>query len=396
MTKTNRVELWMAGEVKEESSFESMLEESMSHSRFRLVKGDRVKGRVLTLRTHDAIIDLGSKREALLSLMDLTPQGEPLRLQEGDEVEGTIIDEGSEGEPARLTSQIPSGRLGRQWLAEAKQENRTGVGVVRGYNRGGLEIQIGGVRAFCPVSQIDARPPEDLSELVGQRMALKVHDLRGRQVVVSRRAILDEERTVKAQTVFSQLEEGQVLQGKVISLHEFGAFVDIGGIDALLPTSEVTRRRILRPSDILEPGQEIEVQVLKVDLGEAKRRPRVTVSLRVLESDPWEAAREWLVEGAAFRGKVVGVQPFGAFVELVPGVDGLIHVSDLAGGERVEHPEELIRSGEELDVLVGPVDWENRRVSLIPLVPLPEKPSGRHSEGLSVSIEDSLRERGTH
>jgi small subunit ribosomal protein S1 len=381
---------------EQEVSFEQMLEESLSKARVTLDKGDRVKGRVISVNEREAIVDLGAKREALLSLSEMTLEGEPLRLQVGDEVEGTIIDEGSEGEPARITAQVPGGRLGRQYLAEAKREGRTVNGVVRGYNRGGLEVQIGGVRAFCPMSQIDTRPPDDLSQFVGQRMSFKVHDLRGRQVVVSRRALMDEERMAKAQETLAKIAEGQVVHGSVTSLHDFGAFVDVGGVDALLPTSEVTRRRISKPADVLKPGQELDVQVLKVDLGEGKRRARVTVSLKALEADPWEAARTWLLEGSAFRGKIVGIQPFGVFVELVPGVDGLIHVSDLAGGRRVENPEELVSIGQELDVLVGPVDWENRRVSLSPLVPIvPEEAQAQRAqrEELTTTLGEALREK---
>jgi len=378
------------GEGPREPSFEEMLEESLARARVTLDKGDRVKGRVLSIGTRDAVVDLGAKREALLSIAELDTSGEPLHLKVGDEVEGTVIDEGSAGAPARITAQVPRGRLGRQYLAEAKRENRVVTGIVRGYNRGGLEIQIGGVRAFCPMSQIDSRPPDDLSQFVGQRMSFKVHDLRGRQVVVSRRALLDEERTARAQETLSKLIEGQIIHGTVASLHDFGAFIDLGGVDALLPTSEVTRRRISRPGDILKQGQELDVQILKVDLGEGRRRARVTVSLKSMEADPWEAAREWLIEGAAFRGKVVGIQPFGAFVELVPGVDGLIHVSDLAGGQRVENPEDIIRVGEELDVLVGPVDWENRRVSLVPLVPV-QPTQRREGEALTSTLGEMLR-----
>lgn len=379
-----------------EESFEKLLEESLARSRVRLNKGDRVRGTVLSMGRKDAVVDLGAKREALLNLSEVTMSGEPLELHVGEEVEGTVVDEGDEGEPARITSQVPGGRLGRQWLAEAKRDGRTITGVVRGYNRGGLEIQIGGVRAFCPMSQIEARPPEDLSVFVSQRMAFKVHDLRGRQVVVSHRALLDEERTARAQETLSNVAEGQVLRGAVTTLHDFGAFIDIGGVDALLPTSEVTRRRIAKPSDVLKPGQELDVQVLKVDLGEGRRRPRVTVSLRALEPDPWEAAREWLVEGAAFRGKIVGIQPFGVFVELVPGVDGLIHVSDLAAGRRIESPEEIVSPGQELDVLVGPVDWENRRVSLSPLVPIPERKLETTDEGFGTTLGEALKQRETH
>ncbi len=365
-----------------EFSFEELLAESLAHSRVTLNKGDRVKGVVVALSRHEAVIDLGAKREALLALSEKTEAGEPLALSLGSEVEGTIINEGDEGEPARITSQVPGGRLGRQYLANARRENRVVSGVVRGFNRGGLEIQIGGARAFCPMSQIDARPPDDLSVFVGQRISFKVHDLRGRQVVVSRRALMDEERLARAQETLSRLVEGEVIHGTVASLHDFGAFVDLGGIDALLPTSEVTRRRIGRPSEVLQVGQELEVQILKVDLGDAsKRKPRVTVSLKALELDPWESASEWLAEGNAFRGRVVGIQSFGAFIELVPGVDGLIHVSDLAGGRRIEHAEEVLAIGQELDVLVGLVDWENRRISLTPLEPLPEPEQVRASSG---------------
>jgi small subunit ribosomal protein S1 len=380
-----------------EPSFEQMLEESLARSRVTLEKGDRVRGRVLSMGRREAVIDLGAKREAILNLSELSSEGEPLRLNVNDEIEGTIVDEGSEGEPARITAQVPGGRLGRQVLSEVKRENRTVIGVVRGYNRGGLEVQIGALRAFCPMSQIEARPVEDLSQFVGQRLSFKVHDLRGRQVVVSRRAVLDEERASQAQATIARLSEGSVVTGTVTTLHDFGAFIDVGGLDALLPTSEVTRRRINHPSEVLKPGQQVEIQIIKVEPGEGKRRARITASMKSMEGDPWEAAREWLKEGAAFRGRVVGVQPFGAFVELVPGVDGLIHISDLAGGRRVESPEELVSVGEELDVLVGAVDWENRRVSLTPLAPLENRPPPSTSSAeneLRTTLGDALREKG--
>jgi small subunit ribosomal protein S1 len=384
------------GREEEEGSFEDLLEESLARSRVRLNPGERVRGTVIALRRREAVVDLGSKREAFLDLAE--SQAEPLSsVHVGDEVEGTLIDEGDEGEPARMTRLVPGGRLGRQYLARVRSDGGTVTGVVRGYNRGGLEIQIGNLRAFCPMSQIDARPPEDLSRLVGQQLSFKVHDLRGSQVVVSRRAVLDEERAAQALETLGKLTEGTELRGRVASVHDFGAFIDIWGVDALLPTSEVTRRRIGRVAEVLAPGQEVAVRVLRVDLGDGKRRPRVTVSMKALEPDPWEAARSWLVPGAAFRGTVVGIQPFGAFVELVAGVDGLIHVTDLAGGARVRHPEELLRVGQELDVLIGSVDWESRRISLSPLVPLagpppehPEEPSPDEGFG---AIGDRLKEK---
>jgi small subunit ribosomal protein S1 len=385
----------MVGSVEQES-FERLLEESLAHARVNIEKGDRVQGRVIGFSGNDAVIDLGAKREALLSLSELTLEGEPLELDVGDEVEGTITSEGDDGEPARLTTQVPKGRLGRLFLADVREAGRTITGVVRGYNRGGLEVQVGGLRAFCPMSQIDVRPPEDLSKFVGERLQFKVHDLRGRQVVISHRTLIDEQRSEKAIETLERLTEGAVVTGTVATLHDFGAFIDLGGLDALLPTSELTRRRISKPSDLLKPDQEVEVQVLRIEPGDARRRARITVSLKALETDPWEEASEWLMEGAAFRGKVVGIQPFGVFVELVPGVDGLIHVSDLGGGEqRVDDLEKRLPLGSELDVLVGPVDWENRRVSLIPIsLPGEAQPqvSGREGMGSGSGRDGNAQE----
>ena len=395
----------------EQESFERLLEESLAHARVHIDKGDRVQGHVIAFSGNDAVIDLGAKREALLSLSEQTLEGEPLELDIGDAVEGTITSEGDDGEPARITTQVPKGRLGRLFLAGVREEGRTVTGVVRGFNRGGLEVQIGGLRAFCPMSQIAVRPPDDLAKFVGERLQFKVHDLRGRQVVVSHRALLDELRSEKAIAILEHLAEGDVVKGSVATLHDFGAFIDLGGLDALLPTSEITRRRIGKPADLLKPDQELEVQVLRIEPGDARRRARITVSLKSLETDPWEEAAEWLVEGAAFRGKVVGIQPFGAFVELVPGVDGLVHVSDLGAGERIDDPESVLPLGTELDVLVGPVDWENRRISLIPILAAGEQGApatdGRGqndagsataaaapaSAGLKTTLGEALREK---
>ena len=237
-------------------------------------------------------------------------------------------------------------------------------------NKGGVEVDLHGVRAFCPISQLELRQVADASVYVGRRMTFRItryeEDRRGPNVVLSRRALLEEEMQVRAVETRGKLAVGAVLSGVVVAIKDFGAFVDVGGIEGLLPASEIGFQRGTRPSDFLTVGQPVTVQVLRIEKRDDPRRPeQVSFSLKALERDPWLDAAEKLPAGTIVRGAVTRVEPFGAFVEVAPGVEGLLHISELGGGNRqLRHAREAVKPGESLDVAVLALDSEKRRISL--------------------------------
>jgi small subunit ribosomal protein S1 len=238
-------------------------------------------------------------------------------------------------------------------------------GLVTGENKGGYDVQIGGVRAFCPGSQIDRRRVEG-AQYVGQRLQFRITklDAGGRNVVVSRRDVLEEEAAARAKEVWAGLREGAVVTGTVTSLRDFGAFVDLGGVDGLIHVSELGHARAGHPSEVLEVGQRVEVKVVKLEPEAAGGRGRVGLSLRALAPDPWTTVADRFPVGAVVQGVVRRLEQFGAFVELTPGVDGLVHVSRLALDRRVSHPRQVVAIGDRVDVTVVEVDAARRRIGL--------------------------------
>jgi small subunit ribosomal protein S1 len=227
------------------------------------------------------------------------------------------------------------------------------------------------MRAFCPASQIDVRFVDDTSTFVGQKLKFLVQELRGGNAILSRRALLEEERKGQAAELRKTLDVGSVLEGIVTSVRDFGAFVDLGGIEGLVHVSELSHARVAHAQDVVKAGQNVRVQVLRIDPpgpdkggkpGGASSE-RIALSLRALEQDPWDAARPQLEEGKKLQGKVARLQPFGAFVELFPGVDGLVHVSALSP-KHVSHPREVVKEGETIWVQIESVDDAARRVAL--------------------------------
>ncbi|HEX4621922.1 MAG TPA: S1 RNA-binding domain-containing protein, partial [Myxococcaceae bacterium] len=254
-------------------------------------------------------------------------------------------------------------------LAEAKASGMPVEGLVLAVNKGGLEVAVGDVRAFCPISQIDLRFVEKPDGFVGEKLLFRVTEVRDRNVVLSRRALLEEEQRAKAAETRKTLEVGKQVQGSVTGVREFGAFVDLGGIEGMIPVSEMSHVRIGHPSEVVKVGDEVQVEILRMEAPQpnspdkAKHKERITLSLRALQEDPWKAALAELKEGARTKGKVVRLQPFGAFVELRPGVDGLIHVSALSD-RRIAHPRDTVQVGQEVEVQVEKVDEKEKRIGL--------------------------------
>jgi small subunit ribosomal protein S1 len=242
-------------------------------------------------------------------------------------------------------------------------------GVITGVNKGGVDVQIAGMRAFCPVSQLDLRFVENPESYVGLQYEFRITKLsesRGRaDIVVSRKALLEEAASIEAESTRAILQEGALLDGTVTSLKPFGAFVDVGGIEGMIHVSELGHARVDKPEDVLAVGQRVKVFVLKVEkTGDPKRPEKVALSLKALENDPWNDLIARFGEGSRVTGTVVRNQPFGSFVELAPGVEGLVHISELGAGRRINHPREVVSEGQKVEVTVLSIDPTKRRIAL--------------------------------
>ena len=340
----------------------------------RLRPGAKVHAKIAHLGTEVAFLDLGGKGEGIIDLGELRSDkaSDPaVVLKVGTEIDGYVLSMGDG--TIVITRSVPKG-AGREVLQDAFAARLPVEGTVSAVNKGGLEVDLGGMRAFCPASQIDVRFVDDTSVFVGQKLKFLVQELRGGNAILSRRAILEEERREQAAALRQNIDVGSVLEGVVTSVRDFGAFVDLGGIEGLVHVSELSHARVAHAQDAVKPNQRVRVQVLRIDppqpagldkngKHQAASGERIALSLRALEQDPWDAMRPQLEEGKKLQGRVARLQPFGAFVELFPGVDGLVHVSALSD-KHINHPREVVKEGETIWVQIESIDDSSKRVAL--------------------------------
>jgi small subunit ribosomal protein S1 len=288
----------------------------------------------------------------------------------GDTIEARVVDTGAKTGFVVLRRTMAKGAEAKSELVQAFEHRIPVEGLVTAAIKGGVEVQVAGVRAFCPAGQIDNRFVEDPGVFVGQRLQFRITKLepgRGGQVnlVLSRRAILAEEAEVRAAELRKTLEVGTVVRGTVTTVKDYGAFVDIGGLEGMLHVSELGFQRVGHPSEVLRVGQPVEVLVTKIEKTTDPKRPeKISLSLKALEADPWGEIADRFPVGSRAKGKVVRLQPFGAFVEVAPGIEGLVHVSQLSADKRVNHPRDVVEMGQEVEVTVLGVDLDRRRISL--------------------------------
>ncbi len=343
----------------ENTDFAAMFAEAPQQRQGRLKAGQKVSARIAHLGGEVAFLDLGGKGEGIIDLRELRNDKGDLLIQVGETIDGYVLSL-ADGNVV-ITRSVPKG-AGREVLQNALDAKIPVEGLVTGVNKGGLEVDMGGTRAFVPTSQIDVRFVDDPAQFVGQKLQFRVTELRGGNAILSRRALIEEERAVKAVELRKHLEVGAQVDGTITSVRDFGAFVDLGGLEGLIHVSELSHARVAHAQDVVKPGQKVRVQVLRIER-EEKGQERIALSLRALEQDPWDAARPQLAEGKKLQGKVARLQPFGAFVELFPGVDGLVHVSALAD-RHIAHPREVVKEGEIIWVQVESVDDSSKRVAL--------------------------------
>jgi small subunit ribosomal protein S1 len=326
--------------------------------------GDVVRGKVISIGKEAVFVDVGGKAEGVLDRAQVTSSDGALTVAVGDEVEARVAED--RGGVLELRVKIGRGPEARAELAQAQELGLPVDGHVTEVVKGGLVVDVAGVRAFCPASQVENKFVEDLAPYVGQRLTFRVTRYepgpRG-NLVLSRRVLLEEEQAKRVAEAKQKLVPGLVVRGRVTGFKPFGAFVDIGGLEGMLHISELGHVRVERPEDVLMLGQEVDVVVLKMETDD-KGRPRISLSLKALAADPWLDATRGLTEGARVRGPIVRLAQFGAFVQIAPGVEGLVHVSELGAGRRINHPKEVVKVGQEVEASVLSIDHDKRRLSL--------------------------------
>lgn len=352
-----------------EDDFAALLAEYDQPGPRKLSVGDMVEGQVVSIGAEAVFVSLGGKSEGMLELDQVSDSDGKLTVAVGDTVEARVVDTGRTSGCVLLRRTVGKGPQAAEELVQAHAHGLPVEGLVVATNKGGYDVTIAGVRAFCPVSQIELRFVEDPEVHVGARYSFRITKLeQGRSridMVVSRRALLEEEAAIAAEETRAKLHEGAVLSGVVTTLKPYGAFVDLGGLEGMIHISELGHSRVGDPSEVVAPGQRVQVKVLRIEGAKGdKKREKIGLSLKALESDPWNDATARLTEGQTLRGVVVRTQPFGAFVEIAPGVEGLVHISELGAGRRINHPREVVREGQEVEVRVLSVELDKKRISL--------------------------------
>ena len=354
--------------MEEEKSFAELLEAS-ERKPVRLRQGQSVEAVIAKITSDWVFIDLGGKTEGIVERNEFLDKEGQLTVKEGDTVKVYFL---SSRHGERVFTTRVSGDAARQYLEEAWRNAIPVEGIVEKEVKGGLEVRIAGTyRAFCPFSQAGIPRGETAAALMGQRIPFIVIEYgeRGRRLIVSRRRILEEEERKRKEAIKETLREGMVVTGTVKSLRDFGAFVDIGGIEALLPVSEVGWGRVEDIRDRFTVGQTLEALVLGIDWA----RDRITLSVKGTLPDPWENVETRYPDGSRHRGTVARLADFGAFITLEPGVDGLIPISRLARGKKIRHPREVLVQGDPIEVVVESSDRAKRRLSLSPVLPEEEQ-----------------------
>ena len=326
------------------------------------IEGSVVRGFVIGMEGDSVIIDVGLKSEGRVPLKELTTPGQEPNVNIGDEIE--VYVERMEDKNGQAMLSRDKARREEAWgVLEASFEKQERVtGVIFGKVKGGFTVDLSGATAFLPGSQVDIRPVRDLGPLMGTPQPfqiLKIDRRRG-NIVVSRRAVLEESRAEARSELVSNLQEGQVLQGVVKNITDYGAFVDLGGVDGLLHVTDIAWQRISHPSEALQIGETVEVQVIRFN----PETQRISLGMKQLQSDPWESVEGKFPIGSKLEGRVTNITDYGAFVELEAGVEGLVHVSEMSWTKKNVHPGKIVSTSQQVEVMVLDVDLGKRRISL--------------------------------
>jgi small subunit ribosomal protein S1 len=340
--------------------FAALLEETLSGSA--LQEGSVIKGTVVAIEKDVAVIDVGLKTEGRVSLKEFGLPGRPADLAIGDEVD--VYLERVENALGEAVLSREKARREESWtrLEDKYKAGERVEGVIFNRVKGGFTVDLDGAVAFLPGSQVDIRPIRDVAPLMNTSQPFQIlkMDRRRGNIVVSRRSVLEESRAEKRSEIVARLEEGQVIDGVVKNITDYGAFIDLGGIDGLLHVTDMAWRRVNHPNEIVTVGDTVKVQIIRIN----SETQRISLGIKQLESDPWEGIAAKYPVGTRYKGTVTNITDYGAFVELEPGVEGLIHVSEMSWTKKNIHPGKIISTSQEVEVQVLEVDPEKRRISL--------------------------------
>lgn len=368
-------------EMNEEGSFAEMLEASMI-GETRLEPGQKIDATVLQINDEWIFLDVGQKGEGIIDTKELLNNDGELTVAVGDKVSAYFMSR--KGGELRFTTRLGGGSSGTAQLEEAWRSEIPVEGRIEKEIKGGYEIKLpGNVRAFCPFSQLGLGHRDNKSDVIGTMLSFRISQFseQGRNIVVSHREILDEERRQQKESLRESLKEGMVVCGTITNIRDFGAFVDIGGLEGLLPISEISYGRVDKIEDVLQVGQQIEVAVKKCDW----ENDRFSFSLRDTLANPWSKVETKYPVGTTHTGTVSRLAKFGAFVTLEEGIDGLVHISKIGGDQRIKHPQDVLSVGQELQVNVEKIDLDEKRISLAMVSEKQEESSATSYEETSSS-----------
>ncbi|MBX7149959.1 30S ribosomal protein S1 [bacterium] len=340
--------------------FKTLFEESAKHMDVK--EGGILKGVVVGLNRDNVMINVGFKSEGFVNKEEFRNFEGQIVVTPGDEIE-VVVEQIEDANGVIVLSKERADAL-RSWdrVAEVFEKNGNIDGVVVNKIKGGMSVNLGGIKAFLPASQIDLKPVKSLDKLINQKYTFKILKLNKAKgnIVLSRRAILEVERESQKKDLLGNLREGQIVKGIVKNITDYGAFIDLGGIDGLLHITDISWGRVNHPSEVLKMGDEIEVAILKYDSDNEK----VSLGLKQLQPDPWKDVDKQFTPGERVNGKIVNVTDYGVFVELAAGIEGLVHVSELTWSKKVKHPSKLVKVGDTVEAVILDVDGGNRRISL--------------------------------
>lgn len=331
-------------------------------SRTALKPGTKIEASIVGISGENIFLDVGEKSEGVLQTAELRNESGELTASIGDRLQVFFL--AARGGEMIFTTRLGSNQSGSRELEEAFQAGIPVEGKVSGEVKGGFSVTVAGQRCFCPYSQMDVRKVESPEEYLEKTLTFKIIEYgnQGRNIILSARAILEEQRQQAREALKARLSEGAQVSGVVTSIRDFGAFVDIGGVDGLIPISELAWGQTDRVEDVLSRGQQVEVIVKRIDWD----KDRLSLSLRETLANPWDSVVAKYPVGSVHQGQVCRLTAFGAFVTLEPGVDGLLHISKLGAGRRIHHPREVVETGQEMTVKIESIDTEQKRIALVP------------------------------
>ena len=343
-----------------QENFAALLEETLGQGEG--LEGRVITGTVVSIEKEFAVIDVGLKSEGRIPLSELGTPGQPAEIKVGDKIDVYLERMEDKNGEAQLSRERARREEAWNVIENLFKNNERVMGAIYGRVKGGFTVDLSGATAFLPGSQVDIRPVRDIAPMLNVQQTFQIlkMDRRRGNIVVSRRAVLEESRAEARTELVSSLKEGQVLQGVVKNITDYGAFVDLGGVDGLLHVTDIAWRRINHPAEAIHIGQSVMVQVIRFNTD----TQRISLGMKQLEVDPWEGVAQKYQANSRFKGRVTNITDYGAFVELEPGIEGLVHVSEMSWTKKNTHPGKIISTSQEVDVMVLDVDSQKRRISL--------------------------------